>query len=78
MFQRIRDENRHIGTNDGKVKEDVYIAFLRGSSGNPKNVKLTFTIGGTDYVVELNDPSSDPDGKVSHLTAGAIKTKPSM
>ena len=66
--------------NDGKVKEDVYIAYLRGSSGVPKDVKLTFTIGGSDYdyVVELNDPSSDPDGKVSHLTAGAIKTKPSM
>ncbi|MGP1477187.1 MAG: hypothetical protein ACTTJK_06965 [Phocaeicola sp.] len=68
----------NITLKDGKPASDIYIAFMSGDGGDLEDVKLTLTIGGNDYVVELNDHDTIYDGRVYHLAGGSIKTVPSI
>lgn len=68
----------NITLKDGKPANDIYIAFIRGAGGEPKDVKLTLTIGGNDYVLELNDHGTINDGRVYHLADSSIKTVPGI
>lgn len=69
----------NITLKDGKPANDIYIAFIRGAGGDPKDVKLTLTIGGNDYVVELNDHGTiNSVSGVYHLADSSIKTVPGI